>query len=440
MKALLLRVGIDKGYGSCLAPIFADGSFEYIPIPEKRYTSENRAYSDLPGRNCASLAEFVPAKLRDSFPHMDPEFETFTYGDPTRNKRRQLARLVPGDLLIFYAGLEPTDGIDRPRLFIIGYFTVKNVYDFGEMPETQHNSMLQRVRNNAHAKRDTMDKGLVVVEGDPQESKLLPKAIPLGDSRNYAMPDLAHILRYSGSILRSIGHWVGEEDLHQIKDWLNIGVPVLVEEHTHLFSYVLDSDTGYAPNTTGGYCTLACCKPKVRGTARVGDWVIGTMPKRFGVDKLAYVMRVNEVLSFDKYFNDARFESKKPDDDHPHGDNIYYKVEGKFTQLESSHHTEETSEHDTQSDSMLIGSLFWYFGGSGPKIPSRFVPELIKSGPGHKRVRDTDIIRDFASWVSSEYRPGILGVPRDGHTRSNYRKPTCSGRVCTITARRVRSG
>ena len=33
-KALLLRVGINRGTGSALAPIFADGSFEDIPIPE----------------------------------------------------------------------------------------------------------------------------------------------------------------------------------------------------------------------------------------------------------------------------------------------------------------------------------------------------------------------------------------------------------------------
>lgn len=428
MKALLLRVGIDKGYGGCLAPIFEDGSFEYIPIPERRDTAENRTYSDLPGRNGGSLAEFVPAKLRDSFPHMDPEFDTFTYGDPTRNKRGQVARLFPGDLLIFYAGLEPTDGIDKSRIFIIGYFTVKQVYDFSEKPKSQHSSMLQMVRNNAHAKRDIMDEGLVVVEGDPKKSKLLPQAIPLGDSRNYVMPDLAHILIYSGSVLRAIGHWVGEDDLQQVKEWLNIGVPVLVEEDTHLFSYVLDSDTGYAPNITGGYCTLACCKPKVRGTAREGDWVIGTLPKRFGVDRLAYVMRVNEALSFDGYFNDSRFENKKPDDGHPHGDNMYYRLDGGFTQLGSSHHDEEILEHDTQADRMLIGSLFWYFGGSGPRIPSKFVPELIKKGPGHKRIRDRDTIRDFVSWVNSEYRPGILGRPRDGGRSSDCRKPTCSSR------------
>ena len=34
MNALLLRVGIDKGCGGTLAPIFDDGSFEFVPIPE----------------------------------------------------------------------------------------------------------------------------------------------------------------------------------------------------------------------------------------------------------------------------------------------------------------------------------------------------------------------------------------------------------------------
>jgi len=32
MKAMLLRVGIDKGTDGILAPIFNDRTFEYIPI------------------------------------------------------------------------------------------------------------------------------------------------------------------------------------------------------------------------------------------------------------------------------------------------------------------------------------------------------------------------------------------------------------------------
>ena len=51
-----------------------------------------------------------------------------------------------------------------------------------------------------------------------------------------------------------------------------------------LFSYTVDTDSGFAPNPFGGICTLACCKPKIRQSANVQDWVIGTTPSPKGVD------------------------------------------------------------------------------------------------------------------------------------------------------------
>ena len=46
----------------------------------------------------------------------------------------------------------------------------------------------------------------------------------------------------------------------------------------HFFMYVVKVDSGFAPNPVGGLCTLACCKPTIRKTANVGDWIIGTTP------------------------------------------------------------------------------------------------------------------------------------------------------------------
>jgi hypothetical protein len=96
-------VGIDTGCGGALAPLFPDGSFEYIPIPEGQVTVEGRGvrFCDLPARSGGSIARFVPLRLRDGYAHHGPEFETFTYGDPTRNKRAQLQRLSSGDRLVF---------------------------------------------------------------------------------------------------------------------------------------------------------------------------------------------------------------------------------------------------------------------------------------------------------------------------------------------------
>ena len=79
-----------------------------------------------------------------------------------------------------------------------------------------------------------------------------------------------------------------------------------------LFSYVVASDSGFAPNPFWGVCTLATCKPAIRRTARVGDWVAGLSPRASG-NRLVYAMRVAEVMPIDSYFADPRFEAKKPD-------------------------------------------------------------------------------------------------------------------------------
>lgn len=46
-----------------------------------------------------------------------------------------------------------------------------------------------------------------------------------------------------------------------------------------VFTYVLDHDTGFAPNPFHGWCTLAGCKPVIRRTARIDDWIVGMTPR-----------------------------------------------------------------------------------------------------------------------------------------------------------------
>lgn len=42
---------------------------------------------------------------------------------------------------------------------------------------------------------------------------------------------------------------------------------------TKLYTYRETYDTGFAPNPFQGVLTLANCKPAIRRTAEVGDWV-----------------------------------------------------------------------------------------------------------------------------------------------------------------------
>jgi hypothetical protein len=129
MKAMLLRIGIDTNCGG-LGPIFEDGSFEYIPIPEGCDSLESRTYGNIKGRSQKYLSEFLRRELSNVPVHYDPEFETYTYGDPT-TKRNRLLKLNHGDLLVYYAGLEPYKNMKYERaLYIIGYFTVDKVLNF----------------------------------------------------------------------------------------------------------------------------------------------------------------------------------------------------------------------------------------------------------------------------------------------------------------------
>ena len=412
-KAMLLRVGIDKGSGGSLAPVFPDGSFEYIPIPESRDTTETRTYATIVGRCGRPLSAFVRPKLKYAAPHFDPEFETFTYGDPTPNKRRQLLQLEPGDLLVFYAGLQPDSHLDHARIFAIGHVEVESIHDLGDITRNQYPALRKRIGRNAHFFRNTPDKSLVVVKGKKARSRLLKKAIPFGDAKDRMLGDI-HSLGYDGSLLRAIGHWIRDgEAVVALKRWLKHGPASLVDNGTRLFSYVITHDTGFAPNPFGGSLTLACCKPQIRNEASVGDWIVGMCPKRMDPRKVTFTMRVNETLSFREYFRDERFQHKKPTA-MATGDNIYNRTRtGKVKQLRNPFHGPQDIAHDTNTDRMLVGSIYWYFGGDAISPPDDLADHLVYPYVGRKVVCDADVIRSYVRWLSSQYRMGIHGEPRE---------------------------
>jgi hypothetical protein len=158
MQLVLLRVGIDSGRGGIQGPLFEDGSFEFIPIDDRRGDSQ-QTYGNTKGIHGRKLIDYFPDRLRDKLReqtiHFDPEFKTFTYGDPTAPKRG-LLRLKPGSLLVFYAGLEKWPELTNAGLYIIAYFEVAKVglatdfseveleKEFGENFHVRHERVLER--------------------------------------------------------------------------------------------------------------------------------------------------------------------------------------------------------------------------------------------------------------------------------------------------------
>ena len=79
-----------------------------------------------------------------------------------------------------------------------------------------------------------------------------------------------------------------------------------------LYSYIVVSDNGYAPNPTDGVCTLAYCKPEVRWFADPGDYVVGLAGAKYRkrvatYRPIIYAMRVTDVCSFEEFKIDERY-------------------------------------------------------------------------------------------------------------------------------------
>jgi len=213
MKALLLRVGIDKGTDGALAPIFEDGSFEYIPISEDPdwKTTSTRTYSNTIGRTGKPISWYLPESIRNRLLHYDPEFTTFTYGDATP-KREYLLRLKPNDMLVFYAGLSPfMNDKQQSGLYIIGNFFIKEIVDFDKLPPRRAKECRQVYGGNAHLMANRTDR-LVIAVGQPKASGLLNRAILVSESKpdKKGRPNLVvsrrmeSVLGIRGSIQRSI--------------------------------------------------------------------------------------------------------------------------------------------------------------------------------------------------------------------------------------------
>ena len=64
-QILFLRVGMDLGFGG-LGPIFPDGRFEYVPIPEnpKKTSSRSLYFSGIAARSGGTLDRFAPPRHR----------------------------------------------------------------------------------------------------------------------------------------------------------------------------------------------------------------------------------------------------------------------------------------------------------------------------------------------------------------------------------------
>ncbi len=220
MAAFLANVGVNSAHAA-RSPLFADGRFVLLPIPERDpWAPPMLRLGDISG-----LAAHAPAAWRERTIHLDPDFyaSTPTYGDNCRRAGRafSLRRAASGDLIAFLARLHPAHG---PAGFhVVGGLVVDDVLaDVTSDPGPgwwDRNAHIRRAR--ATARWDSF----WVFKGTAARSRALTKAHPFARREAEAVFGRNWLWRSTRSELQTIGSYtravrrvegLGEEWLRKI--------------------------------------------------------------------------------------------------------------------------------------------------------------------------------------------------------------------------------
>jgi len=157
---------------------------------------------------------------------------------------------------------------------------------------------------------------------------------------------------------------------------------LLIKPNSYLYAYTIARDFGFAPNPFHNCCTLATCKPGIRKSAKVDDWIIGIGGRNLKKNyrRCILLMKVTEKVSFQEYWDQERFSLKKPVRNGSNvmmlGDNIYHKDKNGAWMQEDSHHSNQDGSpnldnlnQDTRTtDQVLISKCFFYFGNKAQSV------------------------------------------------------------------------
>lgn len=192
---------------------------------------------------------------------------------------------------------------------------------------------------------------------------------------------------------------------------------------TRLFTYIMTDDSGSAPNPFNGMCTLAICKPAIRRTANVGDWVAGFASVNAAHDighKLIYAMKVTQSVPMREYdtLSKCMWPHRIPNGHSWHmpdrlGDSIY-----DFANLNSygyptvrpGAHTEDHRPTDLGGERVLISTHFYYFGSSAIELP-KDLQKICPITQGHRSNLNDSSIERFVSWIEGTGEMGQRGWP-----------------------------
>lgn len=178
-----------------------------------------------------------------------------------------------------------------------------------------------------------------------------------------------------------------------------------------VWTYVITTDRGSAPNYDGDVVTLTICKPLIRKNARPGDLVIafnGRALRHPNPNSLRWAGVIEKVVPLENYWDDPEFGGKRPGRSST-PDNIYRWTGISWEQEPNDSHVLRDLPRDTGGLNALAFREAWHFGEDGPEL---YEAELWMTGGrrGH-RVHDIDEDRgsNLVKWLAKQNR----GLPSE---------------------------
>lgn len=208
MKGILLRVGADQtpAGGRWNAPVDPHSwRYAYVPISAGEDQYEHIAPCPtfaIFEASVSALDASLPPHLGDGAKvHLDPDFNSLTYGEPylaSNGRRASRGRLVesldPGDFIAFFAAFRPTDDAYEHTLAycLFAIFFVQRVCQVKDLTVEQRAACAHGRRR--YALHD------FVVQAHPIRSGRFPRAMPIGEFRRNAYRVRRDLLRAWGGL------------------------------------------------------------------------------------------------------------------------------------------------------------------------------------------------------------------------------------------------
>jgi len=186
-----------------------------------------------------------------------------------------------------------------------------------------------------------------------------------------------------------------------------------------LYTYIVRTDDGAAPNPFNGMCSLTICKPKIRSSAKPGDWIAGVGSKNAPSGdlsgRLVYAMKVQEVVSLKEYDSRATREwpYRIPDIKSLNlasrlGDCIYDFSKGRKPTQRPGVHGPLNVKTDLGGKNALLSKDFYYFGSRAIRIPGNLT-SICPVTQGHRSTKNESYRLPFEEWIRAlGLKPGQL--------------------------------